>query len=98
MIIKIIIYNIYLIYIIMPVYSNGRKTSFFKPSGSGSGSGMRRVLLAGCNNGGIENHYIAGSTVGAQSIAVRNALRIRATGNCSGNRKNTEICKPFLKS
>ncbi len=61
----------------------GRRTARFKPS-NGGGAGVRRLIFSNNSTGGIDNHYVVGSGVGAKSAAVRRALQRRANNNADG--------------
>jgi len=54
-----------------------RPISSFRPS-QGGGAGVGRLIFTGNPASTIENRYVVGATVGAQSIAVRRALQRRA--------------------
>tara|TARA_B100000927_G_C16156479_1_gene345550 strand:- start:231 stop:455 length:225 start_codon:yes stop_codon:yes gene_type:complete len=61
----------------------GNKTARFRPS-NGGGAGVRRLIFTNNAAGGIDNHYVVGSGVGAKSVAVRRALKKRANNNADG--------------
>ena len=61
----------------------GNKTARFRPS-NGGGGGVRRLIFTNNAAGGIDNHYVVGSGVGAKSVAVRRALKKRANNNADG--------------
>lgn len=60
-----------------------RRVSNFRPS-KGSAGGVSRLIFTGNNANDIENHYMVGTNVGAQSIAVRRALMRRANNTSDG--------------
>jgi hypothetical protein len=60
-----------------------RRVSRFRPS-NGGGAGVGRLIFTGGNAYDIENHYIVGSNVGSQNIAVRRALMRRANNTAEG--------------
>ena len=61
----------------------GNKTARFKPS-KGGGAGVRRLIFTNGNTGGLDNHYIVGSGVGAKSASVKQALKKRANNRADG--------------
>lgn len=60
-----------------------KRVSNFRPSNRG-GAGAGRLIFTGGSTSDIENHYVVGATVGAQSIAVRRALLRRANNTAEG--------------
>lgn len=60
-----------------------RRVSRFRPS-NGGGAGVGRLIFTGGNAYDIENHYVVGSNVGRQNIAVRRALIRRANNTADG--------------
>jgi hypothetical protein len=60
-----------------------KRVSNFRPSNRG-GAGAGRLIFTGGTTSDIENHYVVGATVGAQSIAVRRALLRRANNSAQG--------------
>ena len=60
-----------------------RRVPRFRPS-KGGGAGVGRLVFTGGNANDIENHYVVGANVGAQSIAVRRALMRRANNTADG--------------
>lgn len=59
-------------------------------SSKGSSAGVGRLIFTGNNVYDIENHYMVGANVGAQSIAVRRALMRRANNTSDG-----KCCKNY---
>lgn len=60
-----------------------RPISSFRPS-QGGGAGVGRLIFTGNSASTIENRYVVGANVGAQSIAVRRALLRRANNTAQG--------------
>ena len=60
-----------------------RRVPNFRPS-IGNAGGVGRLIFTGGNAYDIENHYVVGANVGAQSIAVRRALMRRANNTSDG--------------
>jgi len=55
------------------------------PNGSGTlAGGVNRVFTNYNRPAQVENHYVIGSGVGGRNIAVRRALRRRASNNAEG--------------
>ena len=59
-------------------------------SSKGSSAGVGRLIFTGNNTYDIENHYVVGANVGAQSIAVRRAIMRRANNTADG--KSCKSC------
>ena len=81
-----------------------RRVPRFRPS-NGGGASVGRLIFTGSASSTLDNHYVVGSSVGAQSTAVRRALLRRANntaegkpcGQCQGSGGNIPINKLGLK-
>lgn len=81
-----------------------RPIANFRPS-NGGGAGVRRLFFTPSTTYDIENHYVVGANVGAQSIAVRRALMRRANnkadgkpcGSCPGPSSHIQLPLPVVQ-